>query len=70
MLLFDLVEGSERNIAQRIDARVGEGWGQVLLECELLLSTGPDAAEIGENCTLILQRYAENMGAEENSSAH
>ncbi|MGN0185970.1 MAG: hypothetical protein ACI4AL_12700 [Aristaeellaceae bacterium] len=70
MLLLDLVEGSERNIAHRIDARVGEGWGQVLLECELLLSTGPDAAEIGENCTLILQRYAESMAAGEDVSTH
>ena len=70
MLLCDLVEGSERNIARRIDAGAGEGCGQVLLECELLLSTGPDASEIGENCTLILQRYAESMGVEEDVSTH
>lgn len=70
MLLLDLVEGSEHNIARRIDARVGEGCGRVLLECELLLSTGPDSAEIGENCALILQRYAESMGVGEDVSAH
>ena len=70
MLLCDLVEGSERNIARRIDAGAGEGCGRVLLECELLLSTGPDAPEIGENCTLILQRYAESMGVEEDVSTH
>lgn len=70
MLLFDLVDGSEINIARRIDALACEGWGQILLECELLLSTGPDAPEIGENCALILQRYAENMDVEESSFTH
>ncbi len=60
-LIFDLVEGNERNVAKRIDARAGEGCGRMLLECELLLSTGPEGAEIGENCQRIIWHYAENL---------
>lgn len=61
-LIFDLVQGDECDIAHRIDAHTGEGCGQILLECALLLSTGPDAPEIGENCALIAQEYAVNRG--------
>lgn len=61
MLIFDFIEGNEHNIAHRIDVFTGEGCGRILLECELLLSTGPDAPEIAENCALIVQKYAENI---------
>lgn len=64
-LIFDLVEGNERDVAKRIDARAGEDCGRTLLECELLLSTGPEGAEIGENCQRIVWRYAENQRAAE-----
>lgn len=60
-LVFELVEGNERDVARRIDARAGEGCGRMLLECELLLSTGPEGAEIGENCQRIIWRYAEKL---------
>lgn len=53
-----LVQNSQCDIAARIDAKLGAGVGKILLECELLLSTGPDAQEIGENCDAILQGYA------------
>lgn len=58
-LIFDLAKGVERDIAGRIDALAGDGCGKTLLKCSLLLSTGPDAPEIGENCALIAQKYAE-----------
>lgn len=55
-----LVENSQFGIAAHIDAKLGTGVGKILLECELLLSTGPDAQEIGENCDRILQEYENN----------
>lgn len=61
MLIFDLVQGDECDIVHRIDMHTSEGCGQILLECSLLLSTGPDAPEIGENCALIAQEYAKNI---------
>lgn len=60
-LISDLVQGNEGDVAKRIDAHAGEGSGRILLECELLLSTGPETAEIGENCAWIVQKYAQNM---------
>lgn len=68
-LVLDLVEGNERDVAKRIDARAGEGCGRTLLECELLLSTGPEGAQIGENCQRILQSYAENLQMAAKTSA-
>lgn len=62
-LISDLLQGNEGDVAKRIDALAGEGSGRILLECELLLSTGPEGEEIGDNCAKIVRRYAENMAS-------